>query len=97
MPLRVICDVDQQSSHSRRQPLFSYGSRVFQIRSGQRPNASSGIRQRRTEFRKKLVVRCARIKFRPQTIHLLFIQILAFSIGQQTVEAARQVPYMKCD
>jgi len=95
MSLRVFRHVDEQSSHSSWQPLLSHSSRLFQIRPRQPSHPRRAMRERRNEFRKQLVARCARIEFGPQMSHLLLTKILPLGICQQTIQAARQVPNMK--
>jgi hypothetical protein len=95
MALRMIRYVDKQSSHSRWQPFFPYGSSLFQIRICQLPNPPCPIHQRRTQFRKRLLARYARIEFRPQKSHLLLAQASSFGVRQQPIQTARQMPNVK--
>ena len=48
------------------------------------------------QFRKEFVTRTANIEFTPQCGQLHVIQLMALGIGQQPIQASRNVTQMKC-
>ncbi len=97
MALSVIGDVDEQSSHGRGQPVSSYGSRCFQILIRQRSHAWQRICEGRTQFRKQPFAGCTRTEFGSQQIELPSAEVSGFGVSQQTIQTARQMPYVERD
>jgi hypothetical protein len=82
VPLRVVCDMDEQSSHGSRQPFLAYDSRFFQIRLCQCTHPRRCISQRGCEFGEEFIARCSGIEFREETRQLFFAQASSFGISQ---------------
>ncbi len=71
--LRVIRDVDEQSSQGCWQLLRSYGAKFFQIVICLRKDTGSGALQRCREFGEEIVARRAGIEFALETRDLVLI------------------------
>jgi len=95
MPLCVIRHMDEQSSDGRRQMLLAHGPCLLKIYLGQRSHSRCPISERSSEFSEQFLASRSGIEFRPQTSHLLFTQAPPFGISQQTIQTARQMPYVK--
>lgn len=95
MPLCVIGNVDEQSCQGCRHSLSSHGARCFQVCRGEGAHPGGGIGYGGPKLAQQLLACRSGIEFLLQKSDLSFAEISAFSVGQQSIEAAGHVPNVK--
>lgn len=95
--LRVVGDVYQKAAKCGRELLPADGSRLREIALGKCANSFACSGDGLAQFRKECVPRCSRLEFRLHARYLFGVQRIPFSISEQSVHAACDVPNVKCN
>jgi len=95
MTLSVIGQMYEQTADAGRELFLAYSAGLFEVGSGKGADAICGVFNSLFKFLKKLFAGRSRVGFPFECGNLRGAELIAFRVGEQAIEAARNVAQME--